>query len=104
MMTTPYAALISDPALFASARNVDVRSRNRRIVYIAVFWLGAFVGAALSFHANIFAATLAVLGCKVAALVYIAFVKGDDARDTGVPQSGWGQEIASVGEVGSISP
>lgn len=75
-MTTPYAALISDPTLFASAKNVDVRSRNRRFAYIVVFWSGAFFGAALSFRANIFIATLAVLSCKVAALMLLAFVPG----------------------------
>lgn len=76
MMTTPYAALISDPTLFASARHADVKSRNRRLVYIAVFWSGAFVGAALSFRANIFIATLAVLILKIAALIYLTFTKG----------------------------
>jgi uncharacterized membrane protein YoaK (UPF0700 family) len=75
MMTTPYAALISDPTLFASARHVDVRSRNRRIVYILIFWLGALVGAVLSFHATICAATIAVLFCKLLALLYIAAVE-----------------------------
>jgi hypothetical protein len=64
MMTTPYAALISDPTLFASARHVDVRSRNRRIVYILIFWLGALVGAVLS-----------LLFCKLLALLYIAAVE-----------------------------
>lgn len=77
MMTTPYAALISDPRLFASARHVDARSRNRRIVYILIFWLGALVGAVLSLHATICAATIVVLFCKFLALLYIAAVRID---------------------------
>jgi uncharacterized membrane protein YoaK (UPF0700 family) len=76
MMTTPYAALISDATLFSSGRRADVRSRNRRLAYIVVFWSGAFVGAALSFRTNIFIGTIAVLICKIAALVYLASVKG----------------------------
>lgn len=75
-MTTPYAALISDSTLFASAKTVDVRSRNRRLVYIVVFWSGAFFGAALSFRSNIFIATLAVLVCKITALVLLTSAKG----------------------------
>lgn len=82
-MTTPYAALISDPKLFASARHKDARSRNRRVVYILIFWLGALVGAILSFHATICAATIAVLFCKFLALVYIAAVKIDPPRCAG---------------------
>lgn len=75
-MTTPYAALISDPTLFASSKTVDVRSRNRRLLYIVVFWSGAFFGAALSLRANIFIATCAVLICKMAALGLLATAPG----------------------------
>ena len=77
MMTTPYAALISDPALFASANSsLDARSRNRRIVYIVLFWLGSFAGAGLSMKTNIFVVTFVVLVCKIMALVCVVFAEG----------------------------
>lgn len=82
MMTTPYAALISDPALFASPNCVDARSRNRRFVYIVVFWLGSFAGAGLSLRTNIFCVTLVVLACKIIALVCVILAGGssDDGQ------------------------
>jgi hypothetical protein len=76
MMTTPYAALISDPALFASPNCVDARSRNRRFAYIVLFWLGSFAGAGLSMRTNIFVVTLVVLACKIMALICVVFAEG----------------------------
>lgn len=83
MMTTPYAALISDPALFSSGVTTDVTSRNRRFLYIVIFWLGAFVGAALSRWTGISTATSAVLACKVVALGLIALAQSSDGADAG---------------------
>ncbi|KAK1923325.1 hypothetical protein DB88DRAFT_346374 [Papiliotrema laurentii] len=83
MMTTPYAALISDPALFSSGVTTDVTSRNRRFLYIVIFWLGAFVGAALSRWTGISTATSAVLACKVVALGLIALAQASDGADAG---------------------
>jgi hypothetical protein len=82
MMTTPYAALISDPALFAPLNCTDGRSRNRRLVYIVLFWLGSFAGAGLSMRTNIFVVTLVVLVCKIMALGCVIFAEGstDDRR------------------------
>jgi hypothetical protein len=82
MMTTPYAALISDPALFAPLNCTDGRSRNRRLVYIVLFWLGSFAGAGLSMRTNIFVVTLVVLVCKFMALGCVIFAEGssDDGR------------------------
>lgn len=76
MMTTPYAALISDPALFASPNRADARSRNRRVVYIVVFWLGSFAGAGLSMRTNIFVVTLVLLLCKIMALLCVIVAEG----------------------------
>jgi hypothetical protein len=76
MMTTPYAALISDPALFDSPNSKDARSRNRRLVYIVLFWLGSFAGAGLSMRTNIFVVTFVVLVCKIMALICVIFAKG----------------------------
>ena len=75
-MTTPYAALISDPALFAPLSSTDGRSRNRRLVYIVIFWLGSFAGAGLSMRTNIFVVTLVVLVCKITALSCVIFAEG----------------------------
>lgn len=80
MMTTPYAALISDPSLFSSGKDTDVRSRNRRVLYIIVFWLGAFCGAALHVWSGIGWATGAVLGCKVVVVGLITLLRGRGGR------------------------
>lgn len=96
MMTTPYAALISDPTLFASAKTVDVRSRNRRFFYIVVFWSGAFSGAALSFRAGIFIATVAVLLCKTVALGLLASAQGSSPTTISRYDTDPGPDLTSV--------
>ena len=77
MMTTPYAALISDPNLFRGSDN-DVQSRNRRLLYIAVFWGGTFAGAVMVMRSTMAVATFAVLMCKVAVMVYVSVVSAGD--------------------------
>jgi hypothetical protein len=78
MMTTPYAAFISDPSLFTSGSTNDVTSRNRRFLYIVVFWLGAFTGAGLSKWAGMASATVAVVVCKVGVFFYIVLSAGEE--------------------------
>ncbi|KAL7419036.1 hypothetical protein Q5752_005872 [Cryptotrichosporon argae] len=72
MMTTPYAALVSDPALFVLDPAADVKGRNRRVAYLAVFWAGALVGSALVKWSDLYGMTLAVIACKIAAGVLMA--------------------------------
>lgn len=84
MMTTPYAAFISDPSLFTSGSTNDVTSRNRRFLYIVVFWLGAFTGAGLSKWAGMAPATAAVVACKIGVFIYIVL----SAAETGEEEEG----------------
>lgn len=78
MMTTPYAALISDPTLFLSGEREDVRARNRRFIYVVIFWLGAFAGAALSRWSSISVATAVVAGLKVLVAGMMALQEGKE--------------------------
>lgn len=71
MMTTPYAALISDPTLFASAAVADVSSRNRRVIYLVVFWAGALAGAALARWSSVWVMTTLVAGLKAAVWIMV---------------------------------
>ena len=80
MMTTPYAAFISDPTLFKSGAIEDVTSRNRRFLYILVFWSGAFLGAAVAKWSNLQGMTLAVMACKFLVLLYFIFASPKEPR------------------------
>lgn len=78
MMTTPYAALISDPTLFFSGQDEDVRARNRRVIYIVIFWLGAFAGAILARWSSVWIATLVVAGLKVVVCGNVMVQRGSE--------------------------
>lgn len=59
MVTSAYAGLISDTFLFSHTAQVP---RDRRIVYLTVFWIGAFLGlGAEQFISAWFASSLACL-------------------------------------------
>lgn len=76
MMTTPYAAFVSDPSLFASGEGRDVRPRNRRFIYIVTFWVGAMMGAVVAKWSTVLVMTLIVIGLKVAAGSILLLQKG----------------------------
>ncbi|ORY28975.1 hypothetical protein BCR39DRAFT_182396 [Naematelia encephala] len=96
MMTTPYAAFISDPTIFQSGQGIDVRARNRRALYIAVFWAGALVGAAIS---SLCWMSIIVGGCKVVAMGLVVLAKGEVGdqigADGGVKDGGEEDEVYS---------
>lgn len=76
MMTTPYAAFVSDPSLFASGEGRDVRARNRRFIYIVTFWVGAMLGAVVAKYSTVLISTLIVIGLKVTAGTLLLLQKG----------------------------
>jgi hypothetical protein len=84
MMTTPYAALISDPSLFcfpsASLQDpAETIYRNRRFLYIACFWTGAFTGGALMKWSNLWALTGVVGALKAFAALLVWVSKAEEA-------------------------
>ncbi|KAK8854959.1 hypothetical protein IAR55_003699 [Kwoniella newhampshirensis] len=78
MMTTPYAALISDPTLFSSGSGKDVSARNRRFVYVVLFWVGCFTGAGIAKWSSVWVMTVVVIGCKLLAVAFVILARGDD--------------------------
>lgn len=80
MMTTPYAAFVSDPTLFRSGSGRDVRARNRRFIYILTFWVGSFLGAAIARWSTLWVMTAVVLACKGVVAVMIAFTRGETSE------------------------
>jgi hypothetical protein len=84
MMTTPYAAFISDPSLFSFPSPPDsksVISRNRRFIYILLFWIGSFVGGAMMEWASLWVLTVVVAGVKILAAGLIWVSKGEVGGD-----------------------
>lgn len=79
MMTTPYAAFLSDPSLFSVGVFVDtdVQARNRRAIYILVFWIGCFVGAAIARWSSLLIMTLAVIALKILAMTVVLLSDGE---------------------------
>lgn len=85
MMTTPYAAFISDPSLFSFASGdidqKDTIARNRRAAYIVIFWSGAFVGAALMKLSSLWVLTLVVACLKVLAGMVVWGSRGEEVEE-----------------------
>ncbi|RSH91573.1 hypothetical protein EHS25_009872 [Saitozyma podzolica] len=78
MMTTPYARLISEPNLL-NWRIKDV-ARDRRAVYVLVFWAGAFTGAALERWISSWLTFGLGVGCKALAMGMVFMAKEEGSR------------------------
>ena len=110
MMTTPYAALIADPALFASGATADVTSRNRRIIYLMVFWAGALAGAAIARWSDVWVMTIVVAGLKMISWTMVFFARGTGAEAENLETGHVDHEQVShprrrsSAMIGSISP
>lgn len=78
MMTTPYARLISEPNLL-NWRIKDV-ARDRRAVYVLVFWAGAFTGAALERWISSWLTFGLGVVCKALAMGMVFMAKEEGSR------------------------
>ncbi|WOO79746.1 uncharacterized protein LOC62_02G003262 [Vanrija pseudolonga] len=77
MVTSAYAGLISDTFLFSHTAQVP---RDRRIVYLTIFWIGAFLGlGAEQFISAWFASSLA---CLFKAIALIMIWRSRSAEET----------------------
>lgn len=108
MMTTPYAAFISDPSLFcfpsASLQDpAETVSRNRRFLYIAFFWTGAFAGGAMMKWSSLWALTGVVGALKAFAALLVWVSKAEEALEEAGPPARHGRrsgvEEEAVGEM-----
>ncbi|KAI9632567.1 uncharacterized protein MKK02DRAFT_40871 [Dioszegia hungarica] len=108
MMTTPYAAFISDPSLFsfpstALSESADVISRNRRFLYIVFFWAGAFAGGALMKRSSLWALTGVVGALKAFAALLVWVSKAEEALEEAGPPARHGRRLGveeeAVGEM-----
>lgn len=81
MMTTPYAAFLSDPSLLFWRRRGDVTARNRRFLYLVMFWLGALLGAVVAKWSTTLVMTLITIGCKLLALDLVGLAKGEELEE-----------------------
>nr|XP_031860065.1 uncharacterized protein CI109_004428 [Kwoniella shandongensis]KAA5527137.1 hypothetical protein CI109_004428 [Kwoniella shandongensis] len=100
MMTTPYAALISDPTLFSSGVNKDVSARNRRFIYVVLFWVGCFAGAAIAKWSSVWVMTVAVIGCKLLAVGFVIFARGEEDEKGRKMSISWADTVGSAGHGG----
>lgn len=106
MMTTPYAAFISDPSLFSfpSSRGSeqDVVARNRRFLYILTFWAGALCGGALLKWSSLWAMTAVVALCKVlvAGMIWASRGSVEDADEEDGDEEAGSQ--APAGNTGTV--
>lgn len=81
MMTTPYARLISEPNLLHW--RIRDAARDRRAVYVLVFWAGAFTGAALERWIASWLTFGLGVGCKALAMGMVFMAKEEGSRRVG---------------------
>lgn len=103
-MTSSYVDLVSDKYLFVGVTHPQAGGRNRRLVYIAVMWLGAVLGAVVHRYAGSAAVVGLTMGLKGVAVGLVGVARGEErgARREGKEQkrekAAHGQDKEEFGE------
>lgn len=89
-LTGVYAALGSDPTLFSLLTKPHEVKRNRRLLFLLIFWGGAALGGAIATFSDMWISLILALECKVVALGMMMLSSAFEVPD------GWAEEHAKV--------
>lgn len=76
-MTSSYVDLVADKYLFVGFTNPNAGGRNRRLIYIAVMWFGAMLGAIVHRYGGSAAVVGVTMGLKALAMGLVSAARGE---------------------------
>ena len=87
-MTSSYVDLVADRYLFVGFTNPNAGGRNRRLIYIAVMWMGAILGAVVHKYGGSAEVVALTMALKAVGIAMTSVAQGEAGRGRSEEEEG----------------